>query len=67
MTQWWARACRSGFQTGAVLRDTLERWLRDIQIERGYLPVVTPHLGNIELYKTSGHYPYYADSQYTSD
>ena len=50
---------------GAMLRDTLERWLRDIQIERGYLPVVTPHLGNIELYKTSGHYPYYADSQYT--
>ena len=50
---------------GAVLRDTLERWLRDIQIERGYLPVVTPHLGNIELYKTSGHYPYYSDSQYT--
>ena len=50
---------------GAVLRDTLERWLRDIQIERGYLPVVTPHLGNIELYKTSGHYPYYADSQYS--
>jgi threonyl-tRNA synthetase len=50
---------------GATLRDTLERWLRDIQIERGYLPVVTPHLGNIELYKTSGHYPYYADSQYT--
>ena len=50
---------------GTVLRDTLERWLRDIQIERGYLPVITPHLGNIELYKTSGHYPYYADSQYT--
>lgn len=50
---------------GATLRDTLERWLRDVQIERGYLPVVTPHLGNIELYKTSGHYPYYADSQYS--
>ena len=50
---------------GATLRDTLERWLRDIQIERGYLPVITPHLGNIELYKTSGHYPYYADSQYS--
>ena len=50
---------------GATLRDTLERWLRELQIERGYLPVVTPHLGNIELYKTSGHYPYYADSQYT--
>lgn len=51
--------------SGAMLRDTLERWLRDIQIERGYLPVVTPHLGSIELYQTSGHYPYYADSQYT--
>lgn len=51
--------------SGAILRDTLERWLRDIQIDNGYLPVVTPHLGNIELYKTSGHYPYYSDSQYT--
>ncbi len=50
---------------GAILRDTLERWLRQVQLDSGYLPVVTPHLGNIELYKTSGHYPYYADSQYT--
>ncbi len=49
---------------GAVLRDTLERWLRDTQIDNGYLPVVTPHIGNINLYKTSGHYPYYSDSQY---
>lgn len=49
---------------GARLRDTLERWLRDLQIARGYEPVVTPHIGNLELYKTSGHYPYYADSQY---
>ncbi|MBE0688727.1 MAG: threonine--tRNA ligase, partial [Anaerolineae bacterium] len=49
---------------GATLRDTLERWLRDVQIENGYEPVVTPHVGNIELYKTSGHYPYYKDSQY---
>ncbi len=50
---------------GAILRDTLERWLRDAQIENGYLPVVTPHIGNIKLYETSGHYPYYKDSQYT--
>ncbi|HYO89410.1 MAG TPA: threonine--tRNA ligase [Candidatus Limnocylindrales bacterium] len=49
---------------GAVLRDTLERWLRDVQIDNGYLPVVTPHIGNLNLYKTSGHYPYYKDSQY---
>jgi threonyl-tRNA synthetase len=50
---------------GAILRDTLERWLRDTQIEHGYEPVVTPHIGKLELYKTSGHYPYYSDSQYT--
>jgi threonyl-tRNA synthetase len=49
---------------GAILRDNLERWLRALQIERGYAPVVTPHVGNIELYKTSGHYPYYSDSQF---
>ncbi len=50
---------------GAVLRDTLERWLRKTQIDNGYLPVVTPHIGNLNLYKTSGHYPYYSASQYT--
>jgi threonyl-tRNA synthetase len=50
---------------GATLRDSLERWLRDTQIENGYLPVVTPHIGNIKLYETSGHYPYYKDSQFT--
>jgi len=49
---------------GATMRDTLERWLRDTQIENGYLPVVTPHIGNLNLYRTSGHYPYYKDSQY---
>ncbi|MEQ8675799.1 MAG: threonine--tRNA ligase [Aggregatilineales bacterium] len=50
---------------GAVLRDTLERWLRQAQIDSGYDPVITPHIGNLNLYKTSGHYPYYSDSQYT--
>ncbi|PJF21223.1 MAG: threonine--tRNA ligase, partial [Phototrophicales bacterium] len=50
---------------GAILRDTLERWLRDVQIENGYSPVVTPHIGNLNLYRTSGHYPYYKDSQYS--
>jgi threonyl-tRNA synthetase len=50
---------------GATLRDTLERWLRNVQLDNGYLPVVTPHIGNLNLYRTSGHYPYYKDSQYT--
>lgn len=49
---------------GAVLRETLERFLRDEQIKRGYQPVITPHIGNIDLYKKSGHYPYYKESQF---
>src|SRR6266849_871056 len=47
---------------GAILRDTLERFLRQEQLDRGYLPVVTPHIGRIELYKTSGHWYKYRDS-----
>ena len=50
---------------GAVLRETLESFLRQAQLARGYLPVITPHIGNLNLYKKSGHYPYYKDSQYT--
>jgi threonyl-tRNA synthetase len=49
---------------GTVLRRTLEQFLRDEQKNRGYKEVITPHIANIELYKTSGHYPYYKDSQY---
>src|SRR5690606_32382823 len=33
-------------------------------IKRGYQPVVTPHIGRLELYRTSGHYPYYSESQF---
>ncbi len=50
---------------GAILRDTLERFLRQAQIDRGYQPVLTPHIARLDLYITSGHYPYYSDSQYT--
>lgn len=49
---------------GARLRRTLESFLRDEQFERGYKEVITPHIGNLELYRTSGHYPYYKDSQF---
>ena len=49
---------------GTILRETLENYLREEQRKRGYLPVITPHIGNINLYKTSGHYPYYKDSQF---
>ncbi|HVZ41927.1 MAG TPA: threonine--tRNA ligase [Candidatus Kapabacteria bacterium] len=50
---------------GAVLRETLVDLLRGEQRRRGYDPVVTPHIGNLDLYRTSGHYPYYAESQFT--
>jgi len=49
---------------GTIIRETLESFLREEQKKRGYLPVVTPHIGNIDLYKTSGHYPYFKDSQF---
>lgn len=49
---------------GAIMRRLIEDFLRKEQIRRGYVEVITPHLGNLELYKTSGHYPYYKDSQF---
>ncbi len=49
---------------GAILRDTLERYLRQEQIDRGYLPVVTPHIAKIDLYKISGHWYKYRESMY---
>lgn len=48
---------------GAMLRERLQAFLQKAQIESGYLPVITPHIGNVNLYKTSGHYEKYgADS-----
>jgi len=49
---------------GAIIRSELETFLKEEQRKRGYLPVYTPHIGNIGLYKRSGHYPYYSDSQF---
>jgi threonyl-tRNA synthetase len=49
---------------GAVVRGILESFIKDELVKRGYQPVYTPHIGKIELYQTSGHYPYYKDSQF---
>ncbi len=49
---------------GADLRDRLERFLRKIQKEGGYQQVITPHIGNIELYKTSGHFAKYGKDSF---
>ncbi len=49
---------------GARVRVTLEEFLRKELLGRGYDPVFSPHLGRVELYETSGHFPYYRDSQF---
>jgi threonyl-tRNA synthetase len=49
---------------GATVRSLLENFIRDELLKRGYQPVYTPHIGRLELYRTSGHFPYYRDAQY---
>ncbi len=49
---------------GNVIREELQNWLKGELVKRGYQLVSTPHIGKLELYRTSGHYPYYQDSQY---
>jgi threonyl-tRNA synthetase len=51
-------------EKGSVIRRELERFVVDEEIKRGYRHVYTPDLANIELYKTSGHYPYYKETMY---
>lgn len=49
---------------GNILREELIQFMRQEQVRRGYQLVTTPHIGSLELYRTSGHYPYYAESQF---
>ncbi|HEY3377487.1 MAG TPA: threonine--tRNA ligase, partial [Armatimonadota bacterium] len=49
---------------GAIVRNQLETFLKKELTKRGYLPVYTPHIGKLDLYRTSGHYPYYKESQF---
>jgi threonyl-tRNA synthetase len=49
---------------GATVRVLLESFIRDELLKRGYQPVYTPHIGKLELYRTSGHFPYYRESQF---
>ena len=51
-------------EKGSVIRRELERFIVDEEVKRGYRHVYTPDLAKIELYKTSGHYPYYKDTMY---
>jgi len=49
---------------GARVRVALEDFLRGELLSRGYDPVYSPHIGRVEMYETSGHFPYYRDSQF---
>ncbi len=49
---------------GATVRGILETFIKDELLKRGYSPVYTPHIGRLELYRTSGHFPYYRDAQF---
>ncbi len=49
---------------GAQLRERLENFLKKIQASYGYLPVMTPHIGQKELYVTSGHYEKYGKDSF---
>lgn len=49
---------------GAIVRGILEGFIKDELMKRGYQPVYTPHIGRLELYRTSGHFPYYRDAQF---
>jgi threonyl-tRNA synthetase len=49
---------------GAIVRGLLETFIKEELLKRGYQPVYTPHIGRLELYRTSGHFPYYRDAQF---
>lgn len=49
---------------GAMLRDRLQQFLQKAQLEIGYLPVITPHIGHKNLYVTSGHYEKYGKDSF---
>ena len=49
---------------GAIVRSILEEFIKQELLRRGYQPVYTPHIGRVEMYETSGHFPYYRDAQF---
>src|SRR6516164_1465595 len=49
---------------GSIVRGILETFIKDELLKRGYSPVYSPHIGRLELYRTSGHFPYYRDAQF---
>jgi threonyl-tRNA synthetase len=50
---------------GGIIRKTIEDWMRDQYLRRGYSLVYTPHIARSDLWKTSGHYNFYAENMFT--
>jgi threonyl-tRNA synthetase len=49
---------------GATIRRELERWVTDLELERGYQHVITPDVAKVEMYKVSGHWDHYKDAMF---
>ncbi len=49
---------------GATVRRELERWVTDLELQRGYQHVITPDVAKVDMYKTSGHWNHYKDSMF---
>jgi len=49
---------------GVIIRNELQKFITEHLVRQGYQLVITPHIGRLGLYKTSGHYPYYRESQF---
>ncbi|MGH7199879.1 MAG: aminoacyl--tRNA ligase-related protein, partial [Planctomycetaceae bacterium] len=49
---------------GSTVRAILEDFIKRELLSRGYQPVYSPHIGRVEMYETSGHFPYYRESQF---
>jgi threonyl-tRNA synthetase len=49
---------------GAIIRQELQNFISEHLTRQGYFQVFTPHIGKLDLYRTSGHFPYYADAQF---
>ncbi len=49
---------------GSIVRQELQNFISDELRKQGYTQVFTPHIGKLDLYRTSGHFPYYRESQY---
>src|SRR3979411_2075872 len=51
-------------QKGAIVRKELQTFISEELRQQGYTEVFTPHIGKLALFRTSGHYPYYSESQF---